>query len=81
MQPGVWDPQWVPRCTLLEYAAGRPPCVLGEARMPIAFSMLWNDEARLAHIIDFTPMLPDLLREMGTLEWARLHAHQHTDLE
>ena len=80
VQPGVWDPQWVPRCTLLEYAAGRPAGARQAAR-PIAFSMLWNDEARLAHIIDFTPMLPAYVRQMGTLEWARLHAHPNPDDE
>ena len=72
VQPGVWDPQWVPRCTLLEYAAGSPPVVLGNFKMPIAFSMLWNDEARLAHIIDFTPMSLLDLHQLGSLEWAQL---------
>ena len=75
--PGVWEPQWVPHCRLLEYAAASLP---GQAMMPIAFSMLWNDEARVAHIIDFTPLLPDLLRPL-TVEWARLHAHSVRDDE
>ena len=79
VQPGVWDPQWVPRCTLLEYAAGSPPVLLGNARMPIAFSMLWNDEARLAHIIDFTPLSLLDLHQLGSLDWAQLQAQDLPD--
>ena len=74
VEPGEWAPQWVPRCTLLEYGAAHTPAAaaLGAGALPIAFSMLWNDDARMAHIIDFTPLSPYLLEQAGAVEWAQL---------
>ncbi len=56
--------------TLLVYAPGGARSHGGPTAAPVAFSVLWRDEAEhFRHIIDFAALQQGLACAAGALEW------------